>query len=293
MVYLASTSGASPERWEKERIVMNKLITLGSRDILGKTVTAFGTVENPIFSATDVAEWIEHSNVSAMLQGIDDDEKVLLEVPTIDSNDCLESTKQGNLRTKRWFLTEDGLYEVLFLSRKPVAKEFKKCVKKLLHDLRTGKASVTSSAIPPFPSSDSHHLFYVGDKPLAVPQGVPFSLSVSKTGVLTVRVKESKPPVLKEPATKEPLPKTRPKTPPKPKGVTLTGKYLKAANKIVAYLYKEPGRELIVNAIFQDKNIVSWELAKWEFDQILKLLDENGTIRLSTYGGTTTISKPR
>ena len=195
---------------------MNELITLGSRDILGKTVTAFGTVENPLFLAKDVAEWIEHSNVAAMLEPVDSGEKIKLK--GCINNPYTPPTGGENEHTERWFLTEDGLYEVLFLSRKPVAKEFKKCVKKLLHDLRTGKASVTTSTIPPFPSSDSHHLFYVGDKPLAVPQGVPFSLSVSKTGVLTVRGKESKPPV--QPATKEPLPKTRPKTPPKPEGVT-------------------------------------------------------------------------
>ena len=116
----------------------NELTTIGSREILGKTVTAFGTVENPLFLAKDVAEWIEHSNVSAMIEPIDDDEKSLIDAPTIDSNDCLES---GNLRTKRWFLTENGLYEVLFLSRKPVAKEFKSGVKQLLHVLRTGHSA--------------------------------------------------------------------------------------------------------------------------------------------------------
>ena len=73
-----------------------------------------------------------------MLQSIDDDEKVLIEGVTFDSKDCTESVKDGNLRTKRWFLTESGLYEVLFLSRKPIAKEFKKGIKALLHDLRTG-----------------------------------------------------------------------------------------------------------------------------------------------------------
>ncbi|WP_300854391.1 BRO family protein, partial [uncultured Clostridium sp.] len=31
-----------------------------------------------------------------------------------------------------WFLTEDGLYEVLMQSRKPIAKAFKKEVKKIL-----------------------------------------------------------------------------------------------------------------------------------------------------------------
>ena len=35
-----------------------------------------------------------------------------------------------------WFLTEDGLYEVLMQSRKPIAKEFKKQVKQILKEIR-------------------------------------------------------------------------------------------------------------------------------------------------------------
>ena len=31
-----------------------------------------------------------------------------------------------------WFLTENGLYEVLMQSRKPIAKQFKKQVKQIL-----------------------------------------------------------------------------------------------------------------------------------------------------------------
>nr|WP_296047659.1 BRO family protein [uncultured Blautia sp.] len=44
----------------------------------------------------------------------------------------------GYLRPNQeyWFLTEDGLYEVLMQSRKPKAKEFKKEVKKILKSIR-------------------------------------------------------------------------------------------------------------------------------------------------------------
>lgn len=37
---------------------------------------------------------------------------------------------------KQWFLTEDGLYEVLMQSRKPIAKAFKKEVKQILKTIR-------------------------------------------------------------------------------------------------------------------------------------------------------------
>ena len=129
-----------------------ELATLGSRDILGKTVTAYGTVENPLFDPAIVAEAIDYSmdgngyyNISQMLESVDDDEKVLVEAPTVDWVDCTQSKKQGNLRTKRWFLKEFGVYETLMLSRKPRAKEFKAGVKNLLRDIRTGKSQFAMS----------------------------------------------------------------------------------------------------------------------------------------------------
>ena len=62
-----------------------------------------------------------------MLMTIDEDEKV-----KIHTN--LNNSKVGS---NTWFLTEQGLYEVLFQSRKPIAKEFKKEVKKILKQIRT------------------------------------------------------------------------------------------------------------------------------------------------------------
>ena len=101
------------------------------QEVLGKTFSVYGDFENPLFLAKDVAEWIEHSNVTSMLASIDDEEKLVIE----PSKDCLVGSFQAN--TKYSFLTEDGLYEVLMLSRKPFAKLFKKEVKKILHSIRT------------------------------------------------------------------------------------------------------------------------------------------------------------
>ena len=46
-----------------------------------------------------------------------------------------------------WFLTENGLYEVLMQSRKPIAKQFKKGIKQILHEIRTtgGYIATTST----------------------------------------------------------------------------------------------------------------------------------------------------
>ena len=56
---------------------------------------------------------------------------------TVDDNEKLIQTMfvSGQNR-EMWFLTEDGLYEVLMQSRKPIAKEFKREVKQILKTIR-------------------------------------------------------------------------------------------------------------------------------------------------------------
>ena len=103
---------------------MKQLQVIHEQTVLTKKFKVFGTLENPLFLAKDVAIWIEHSNVSSMLKSIDEDEKVLNNVYTLG----------GTQET--WFLTEDGLYEVLMQSRKTIAKQFKKQVKNILKEIR-------------------------------------------------------------------------------------------------------------------------------------------------------------
>lgn len=105
-------------------MIKNNLEVIKSTEILGKRFKVFGTPEYPLFKASDVASWIEHSNPRMMLQNIDEDEKVVRNV----------YTRGGSQET--WFVTEYGLYEILMLSRKPIAKEFKKKVKEILKSLR-------------------------------------------------------------------------------------------------------------------------------------------------------------
>ena len=100
----------------------NELKIIDERYLLGKQFKIYGDLENPLFLAKDVAEWIDYdiSNVSKMVNNVDEDEKLI--------------TRINN--TSATFLTEDGLYEVLMLSRKPIAKQFKKEVKKILKLIR-------------------------------------------------------------------------------------------------------------------------------------------------------------
>ena len=110
---------------------MNSLQVIETREVLGKDFKIYGTPQEPLFLVRDVAKWIHHSNATAMLNAVDVDEKRVITVPT---KHCLEGL-QAN--TQYTFLTEDGLYEVLMQSRKPVAKKFKKKIKEILKDIRT------------------------------------------------------------------------------------------------------------------------------------------------------------
>jgi prophage antirepressor-like protein len=116
--------------------VKNEIQVLDDRYILGKRVKTYGDIENPLFLARDVAEWIEHSRASEMLKGIDKEEKLM------------QTIIASGQRREMWFLTEDGLYEVLMQSRKPVAKEFKKKVKNMLKDLRMNRLNLYQDMSP-------------------------------------------------------------------------------------------------------------------------------------------------
>lgn len=98
---------------------------LKQTELLGRQFEVYGTPAEPYFLAKEVAQIIEHSNHRMMLEGVDDDEKGV----------SIAYTPGGP--QKMWFLTENGLYEVLMQSRKPIAKQFKKGVKAILKEIRT------------------------------------------------------------------------------------------------------------------------------------------------------------
>lgn len=110
----------------KGEMQMNNINVIDEREVLGFDFKVYGDVDNPLFLAKDVANWIEHNKPSEMILNVDDDEKLKAII-----------SHSGQSR-EMWFLTEDGLYEVLMQSRKPIAKEFKKKVKEILKELRKG-----------------------------------------------------------------------------------------------------------------------------------------------------------
>ena len=100
---------------------------LKQTELLGHQFTVYGTAENPMFLAREIAECIDYDKTSLnkLVASVDDDEKGRDIIPTPGGNQQV------------WFLTEGGLYEVLMQSRKPIAKQFKKGVKQILHEVRT------------------------------------------------------------------------------------------------------------------------------------------------------------
>ena len=118
------------------------LQVINEQEVLGKQFRIYGTVQEPLFLAKDVAEFIEHSKVSMMLKSVDDDEKIKL---VCDVNNVYLSLQARNTQ-EMWFLTEYGLYEVLMQSRKPIAKQFKKEVKMILKQIRLTGGYIPVSA---------------------------------------------------------------------------------------------------------------------------------------------------
>lgn len=104
----------------------NELKIINEQEVLGKNFKVYGDINNPLFLAKDVANWISYdeSKVGQMLNSVDEDEKKTSPI-----------FYSGQIR-EMWFLTEDGLYEVLMLSKKPIAKQFKKKVKEILKTIR-------------------------------------------------------------------------------------------------------------------------------------------------------------
>jgi prophage antirepressor-like protein len=87
-------------------------------------IEIYGTHEEPLFKANDIGNLLGIKKIRTTLDNLDEECKVLKEAHTM-----------GGLQ-EQLFLTEEGLYELLFISRKPIAKEFKKWVRSLIKDIR-------------------------------------------------------------------------------------------------------------------------------------------------------------
>lgn len=138
------------ERREQEQVEAGvKLVD--TTEILGRRIDLYRSIEDPLFLARDVAEWIDYSKrpdgsykTDMMLQAIDSEEKYKTKILTannVGGSNLGQIDSTGKTINPFWFLTEDGLYEVCMQSRKPIAKQMKKQIKEYLRNIRkTGGA---------------------------------------------------------------------------------------------------------------------------------------------------------
>lgn len=88
------------------------------------TINIQGTNEEPLFQANQIGQILGLTNIRATISKFDEDE---IHVNTIDTN-------AG--KRECTFLTEIGLYRLIMLSRKPIAKKFQKWVASVIKEIR-------------------------------------------------------------------------------------------------------------------------------------------------------------
>ena len=98
-----------------------KIFKLADNDI---TINIQGTIDDPLFQANQIGELLGISNIRDTTKNFDDDEKVVDNTYTL-----------GGLQ-KTTFLTELGLYRLLGMSRKPIARTFQKWICNTIKEIR-------------------------------------------------------------------------------------------------------------------------------------------------------------
>lgn len=126
---MSYNSDNRPAQTQNEHTARPQLTELlQTTQLCGVSLSVYGTPAEPLFKAKEVADILGLTNPSDLIQRVDEDERAKFNLG-----------RQG----ETWLLTEQGLYEVLMQSRKPVARQFKAGVKALLKALRTGEQPAT------------------------------------------------------------------------------------------------------------------------------------------------------
>ena len=88
-------------------------------------ITIKGTIENPLFRASDIAAILDIQNIRMSIKEYDHTEK-----DDVSVTDVIGRNQQVT------FLTEKGLYKVLFRSRKPIAEQFQNWICEVIKEIR-------------------------------------------------------------------------------------------------------------------------------------------------------------
>ena len=108
---------------------MNLEKAVGTIKFDNKLLNVYSSLDEPLFRASDVADMIDYSdgNTWKMLAMCEDDEK--LNLPMVVAGQ----------RRQVSFITENGLYNVLSQSRKPIARKWRRIIHDELIRMRKAK----------------------------------------------------------------------------------------------------------------------------------------------------------
>lgn len=103
--------------------------TVGTIKFDKKLLDVYQSLDEPLFRATDIAKMIDYSegNTWKMVEVCDPDEKMNVTVV------------MGGQRRQVTFVTEAGLYHILFQSRKPLARKWSKVIRLELIKMRKSR----------------------------------------------------------------------------------------------------------------------------------------------------------
>jgi len=87
-------------------------------------ITIKGTYEEPLFRASDIGLILEIATVNTTIKDFNETEKKLIQIDTVGGKQHVS------------FLTEKGLYKLLFKSRKPIANQFQDWVCDVIKEIR-------------------------------------------------------------------------------------------------------------------------------------------------------------
>lgn len=105
-----------------------RMTKLTKQVILGHEVPILGTMEDPLFRAKDVCEWLGDTNPHQTLARIPDELK----------SSCVKKIKCMNGATAAWvnYLTETGVYYILMRSRSKEAIKYQMKIAEILKSIR-------------------------------------------------------------------------------------------------------------------------------------------------------------
>jgi prophage antirepressor-like protein len=87
-------------------------------------INIIGTYDEPLFQANQVAKILEIKNINSIIINFDNDEKIIKSIDTEDDSEEI------------LFLTIIGLYRLVGMSRKPIAKKFQKWIANVIKEIR-------------------------------------------------------------------------------------------------------------------------------------------------------------